>query len=160
NLLIAIFMEKTTKKNNRNSSKPSSQTEKDESSLTKNGTNGKGKREFDTVASNTRTIESTTVVKVTQCDVCGNDLRKAACIHAERRTKIDIVFEKTVTHVDAEVKHCTRCDSTVTGRFPSDMPGRLQYGNGLKAYVISLLICQMISLNRVQKMLKSIIGEV
>jgi transposase len=32
NLLIAIFLEKTTKKNNKNSNKPSSQTEKDESS--------------------------------------------------------------------------------------------------------------------------------
>lgn len=30
NLLIAIFLEKTTKKNNKNSSKPSSQTEKSE----------------------------------------------------------------------------------------------------------------------------------
>ena len=40
------------------------------------------------------------------------------------------------------------------------MPGPLQYGNGLKAYVINLLICQMISLNRVQKLVKSIIGEV
>lgn len=39
NLLIAIFLEKTTKKNNKNSSKPSSQTEKDESSLTNHGTN-------------------------------------------------------------------------------------------------------------------------
>jgi transposase len=41
NLLIAIFLEKTTKKNNKNSSKPSSQTEKDESSLTNHGTNSK-----------------------------------------------------------------------------------------------------------------------
>jgi transposase len=30
NLLIAIFLEKTTKKNNKNSSNPSSRTEKDE----------------------------------------------------------------------------------------------------------------------------------
>ena len=43
----------------------------------------------------------------------------------------------------------------VKGKFPSDMPGPLQYGNGLKAYIISLLVCQMISLNRVQKMIKS-----
>ena len=37
NLLIAIFLEKSTKKNNKNSSKPSSQTEKDESSTTHAG---------------------------------------------------------------------------------------------------------------------------
>src|SRR5277367_338112 len=53
NLLIAIFLEKTTKKNNKNSSKPSSQTEKDESALTKEGTNGKGKQESNAVANNT-----------------------------------------------------------------------------------------------------------
>lgn len=160
NLLIAIFLEKTTKKNNKNSSKPSSQTEKDESALTNTGTNGKGKQENNTTANNTRTVETITVSKVTRCDVCGEDLTKTACQHTERRTKIDIIFEKTVEHVDAEVKHCSNCDSTVKGTFPSDMPGPLQYGNGLKAYIISLLVCQMISLNRAQKMIKSIIGEI
>jgi len=40
------------------------------------------------------------------------------------------------------------------------MPGPLQYGNGLKAYVINLLVCQMISLNRAQKLVKSLIGEI
>lgn len=44
NLLIAIFLEKTTKKTDKNSSKPSSQTDKDESSTTTNkGSNSKGK---------------------------------------------------------------------------------------------------------------------
>src|ERR1700733_5364678 len=160
NLLIAIFLEKTTTKNNKNSSKPSSQTEKDESAITNTGTNGKGKQKYNTTANNTRTIETTTIAKVIQCDVCGQDLTKTACQHTERRTKIDIVFEKVVEHVDAEVKHCKNCDSTVKGTFPSDMRGPLQYGNGLKAYIISLLVCQMISLNRVQKLVKSLIGEI
>jgi transposase len=160
NLLIAIFLEKTTKKNNKNSSKPSSQTEKDESAITHTGTNGKGKQENNTTANNTRTVETITVTKVKRCDVCGEDLTKVICQHTERRTKIDILFEKKVEHVDAEIKHCPSCDSTVKGKFPSDMPGPLQYGNGLKAYIISLLVCQMISLNRVQKMIKSIIGEI
>lgn len=67
NLLIAIFLEKSTKKNNQNSSKPSSQTEKDESSTTHAGTNGKGKQESDAVANNTRTIETVTVAHVIHC---------------------------------------------------------------------------------------------
>src|SRR5471030_1778919 len=74
NLLIAIFLEKTTKKNNKNSSKPSSQTEKDESALTHTGTNGKGKQEKNATANNTRTIETVTVSKVTRCNICGEDL--------------------------------------------------------------------------------------
>jgi transposase len=159
NLLVAIFLEKTTKKNNKNSSKPSSQTEKDESSPPNPGTNGKGKHENNTAADNTRTVETTTVASVRRCDICGDDLSKAPCQHIERRTKIDIIFEKTVEHVDAEVKHCDTCDSTVKGQFPSDMPGPLQYGNGLKAYSINLLVGQMIALNRVQKLIKSMTGE-
>ena len=39
------------------------------------------------------------------------------------------------------------------------MSSPLQYGNGLKAY-IRLLVCQMISLNRTQKLIKSMIGEI
>jgi transposase len=159
NLLIAIFLEKSTKKNNKNSSKPSSQTEKDESSTTHAGTNGKGKQESDAVANNTRTIETVTVAHVTQCDVCGQDLTDATCEHTERRTKIDIVFETVIEHIDAEIKYCDNCDSIVKGKFPSDMPGPLQYGRGLKAFIINLLVCQMISLNRVQKLIKTLTGR-
>ena len=39
------------------------------------------------------------------------------------------------------------------------MQGPLQYGNGIKAYVIQLLVMQMISLNRVSKMLATFIGK-
>lgn len=159
NLLIAIFLEKTTKKNNKNSSKPSSQTDKDESSIIK-GSNGKGKAETNTSADNTRTVQHVTITKASMCDICGCDLSKIACEHIERRTKIDIVFEKVVEHVDAEIKTCPECDSTVKGTFPSDMPGPLQYGNGLRAYIINLLVCQMISLSRAQGMVKAIIGEI
>ena len=38
------------------------------------------------------------------------------------------------------------------------MPGPLQYGNGLKAYCINMLTCQMVALNRVQKSVKAMIG--
>lgn len=159
NLLIAIFLEKTTKKDNKNSSKPSSQTDKDESALGKEKTNGKGKPEDEATVNNTRTVETTTKILVTRCDVCGEDLSFVACEHIEKRTKIDIMFEKVVEHVEAQVKICPSCDATVKGQFPSDMPGALQYGNGLKAYVINLIIGQMVSLNRVQKLVQSMIGE-
>jgi transposase len=89
NLLIAIFLEKTTKKHNKNSSKPSSQTEKDESSITNAGTNGKGKKENNATADNTRTVETVSISKVTECDVCGKDLTRIPCQHKERRTQID-----------------------------------------------------------------------
>lgn len=157
-LILSIFLEKTTKKNSKNSSMPPSQTEKDESSL--KGTNGKGKLEHTTAVNNTRTVESVVISKVVECAVCGEDLIKTNCQHIERRTKIDIIFEKVVEHVDAEVKYCNNCDCITKGSFPKDMPGPLQYGNGLKAFAVNLLVCQMVALNRVQKLMTSMIGEV
>ena len=158
-LVLSIFLEKNTKKTNQNSSKPSSQTDKDESSLEQKGSKGKGKKEQDESAYNTRTIETTIISPVTLCDHCGEDLSNVPCQGHERRTKIDILFEKAVEHVDAEVKTCPSCHAQTKGTFPTDMPGSLQYGNGLKAYVIHLLVCQMISLNRVQKSIKAMISQ-
>ena len=159
-LILSIFLEKTTKKDNKNSSIPSSQTEKDESSLGHQGNNGKGKNENDTRAKNTRVRENVSISTVSFCDICAEDLTDVLCTHHERRTKIDIVFEKVVEHVDAEVKQCPACEATVKGKFPADMHGPLQYGDGLKAFVINLLVCQMVALNRAQKLVKSMIGEV
>jgi Transposase IS66 family len=48
----------------------------------------------------------------------------------------------------------------VKGSFPEDMPGRLQYGNGLKAFAIHLIISQMVALNRVQKQISAMMGMV
>lgn len=62
--------------------------------------------------------------------------------------------------MDAEVKHCPSCNATVKDSFPSDRHGPLQYGDGLKAFVINLLVGQVVALNRVQKLIKSMIGVV
>jgi len=159
-LILSIFLERITQKDNKNSSKPSSQTDKDDSSLSHQGSNGKGKNENKAVAHNTRVKETVTLSKVRICDVCAEDLTDSPCVDHERRTKIDIVFEKVVEHIDAEVKQCPTCDATVKGKFPSDMHGPLQYGDGLKAFVINLLVCQMVALNRVQKLVKSMMGVV
>lgn len=159
-LILAIFLERSTKKDSKNSSKPSSQTEKDETALGHHGSNGKGKSENKDQARNTRVKETVTISQVLTCDVCAQDLSGVPCIDHERRTKIDIVFEKVVDHVDAEIKRCPACDATVKGAFPSDRHGPLQYGDGLKAFVINLLVGQVVALNRVQKLVKSMIGIV
>ncbi len=148
-LILSIFLERSTKKDNKNSSKPSSQTEKDESALGHQGSKGKGKHENSGTTKNTRTRETVTLSSVNSCDVCGESLIDSPCTHIERRTKIDIVFEKVVEHVDAEIKQCPVCDSTVKGTFPADMHDPMQYGDGLKAFVVNLLVCQMVTLNRV-----------
>jgi transposase len=159
-LICAIFLEKSTTKNSRNSSKPSSQTDKDETALEQPGSKAKGKTERRQSAYNTRTIETTTVATVNSCTICGEDLTGITCHQHERRTKIDIIFEKTVEHVEAQVKNCPTCCAEVKGAFPADMPGPLQYGNGLKAYVINMLVCQMVALNRVQKAISAMMDQV
>ena len=160
NIILTIFMEKSTKKTSANSSIPRSQTAPDETSKMKKGkVDNDNEKPKVTMAGNTRTVETVTVIPVLACDRCGKDLSGFACECIERRTKIDIIFEKTVEHVDVEIKQCPACDSKVKAPFPHDMPGPLQYGNGIKAYVIQLLVAQMISLNRVVDMVAALIGR-
>ncbi len=158
-LILSVFLEKKTRKNSKNSSLPPSQTEKDETATSNAASKGKGKKVYGEVG-NTRIKETVTIAKIATCDSCGVVLDDTPCQDHERRTKIDIVFEKVVEHVDAEIKQCPNCEATVKGRFPEDMPGRLQYGNGLKAFAIHLIISQMVALNRVQKQISAMIGSV
>jgi len=157
-LVLSIFMEKQTKKTSKNSSIPPSQTTPDDTSIT-NKSNSGGKQKTVTMAGNTRTVETVTVLPVSSCTTCGKDLSKVDCICIERRTMIDIIFEKTEEHIDAEVKQCPACNNTVKASFPKDMAGPVQYGNGIKAYVIQLLVMQMMSLNRVADMVSVLIGR-
>jgi transposase len=159
-LILSIFLEKMIRKQSKNSSIPPSQTGKDDTAVSKPGSQGKGQTEHAMLAANARTVEQVSVVTVPTCEACGQDLCEVACRHYERRTHIDIVFEKVVEHIDAEVKQCPNCDSTVKAIFPTAFQGPLQYGDGLKAFVVNLLVCQMVSLNRTQKLLKSMVGEV
>lgn len=157
-VVLAVFMEKATKKNSANSSKPPSQTAKDDTSKTQPGTNSRGNLQNDALSSNTRTIETTHIAEVTVCEGCGKDLRHVPSRQRERRTKIDIIFEKVVTHIEADSKTCPVCQTLTKGQFPADMPGPLQYGTGIKAYVLNQLIAQMISLGRILKSIKTLIG--
>ena len=159
-VLMAIFMEKTTSKGRRNSSIPPSQTDKEDSAATRPGAKGKGVKQNDARSRHSRTVITTEVAAVDACAGCGADLGDTPSRSKQRRTRIDILFEKVVHRVDAQVKDCPRCRQRTTGRFPADMPGPLQYGNGIKAYVMNLLIAQMVSLDRVCKSLKTLIDVV
>jgi len=159
NIVLSIFLEKSTKKTSKNSSIPSSQSEEDVTTPEKTRKDQKAKKEQLHMSGNTRSVENIEISHVVKCKFCGCDLRKVSCDHTERRTQIDIVFEKRVDHIDAEVKKCPSCSSTTKGKFPVNMSGPLQYGNGIKSYVIQLLVMQMMSLNRVSKMLVSLIGN-
>jgi len=159
-VLMAVFMEKNTRKNNRNSSLPSSQTGKDDDTAPQSGTNAKGKRDNNTRSGNTRTVETVALAPVDRCHSCGEDLSDIPCQGHERRTRIDIVFEKVLSHVDAEIKQCPRCQAQSKGTFPRDLSGPVQYGLGIKAYILNLLLAQMLSLKRVQQSINTLIDQV
>jgi transposase-like protein len=159
-LILSIFLERQTRKNSKNSSLPPSQTDKDDTSLPPKDSHKKGKQENNTIADNVRVVENVTLSEVHSCDVCGENLQKCSAQGYERRTKIDIIFEKVVDHIDAEIKQCHVCESITKGSFPADRHGPLQYGSGIKAFIINLLVMQMVSLNRVQKLVKSMMGTV
>jgi len=63
-----------------------------------------------------------------------------------------------LTHVDAEIKSCPHCEGETRGAFPEAFSGPVQYGAGIKAYVLNLVIAQMISLKRAQQSIQSLIG--
>lgn len=157
-LILSIFLERQTRKTNKNSSLPSSQTDKDETALSVPHSSTKRRHAPGTV-DNHRHSETLSVARVECCDVCGSSLKAVAFSAHERRTKIDIVFEKVVEHVDAEIKQCPECHRTVKGLFPADMPGPRQYGNGIKAYLINLMVSQMMPLGRTQALTESLLGE-
>jgi len=149
-VLMAVFMEKSTPKTSRNASVPPSQTPKDDETASQPSTQSKGPDQNLERAHHTRTVETVAVAPVTACGSCGADLCETPCQGHERRTRIDLLFEKVVSHVDAEIKSCSRCHAVTKGTFPADLSGPLQYGTGIKAFVLHLLTSQMVALKRVQ----------
>lgn len=157
-IMVTAFLEKSVKKNSKNSSLSSSQVEKD-NSATKPGTNGKGRSENDRLASNHREVTTEELLTVPACTACGEDLQNQQADSYEQRIKIDIVFEKRVHKVTAEIKCCPQCDTVNKAKFPKDMPGPLQYGTGLKSYIINLLVAQMVPLKRCQQMIRAMVDQ-
>ena len=62
--------------------------------------------------------------------------------------------------MEAERKACPHGGQQTKGAFPPDLAGPRQYGPGLKAYVLHLLVAQMVALKRVQQTVQTLIDEV
>jgi len=153
------FLEKNTRKNNRNFSLSSSQTGEDESAKRTPGAKSKGSGGQGQPFDKSRTIESIQTIPVSSCSCCGEDLSGIDASEHERRTRIDMVFEKTVEHFDAEIKTCPSCQASTKGEFDADLLVPQQYGVGVKAYVLNLLVTQMIKFNRAGKLVHALLGQ-
>ena len=157
-ILIAIFLEKTTKNTSTNSSIPPSQTGKDETKKSSKKNRDTSEAENSMTGENfeTTTVEEVSTVEV--CDSCGTDLSDIESSAREQRVLRDIKFTVVEVKVDAEIKDCPACSARTKGRFPENMPGPLQSGNGIKAFVINLLVTQMVSLNRPVALVQAMSG--
>lgn len=91
NMLVAVFMEKSTRKTSKNSSIPSSQTGEDKSA-SGSPSNGMGTPEKDIPFNNSRSVETEEVAPVSSCSKCGENLSTVSVTDHERRTRIDLVL--------------------------------------------------------------------
>ena len=73
------------------------------------------------------TVETVAIAPVSTCATCGANLSETPCEGHERRTRIDLLFEKVVSHVDAEIKGCPRCYSAPK-TFIVTIPANVQVG--------------------------------
>jgi len=157
-VLMAVFMERNTVKTRANSALPPSRSPQDDTAVSRPGSRSKGKSIEHADSANTRTVESVTVSLVESCDHCGEDLRRVRSHQHERRTRIDVVFEKVVEHIDAEIKRCPHCREATRAPFPTAFAGPVQYGSGIRAYALHLMMAQMVTLKRVQQSIRTLIG--
>ena len=92
------------------------------------------------------TVEEVSTVEI--CNSCGGGLLGIEPSAREQRVLFDLEYRLVEKKVVAEIKVCPERRTRTKGRFPENMPGPLQYGVGLQALVINLLVAQMLSLRR------------
>lgn len=155
-ILSAVFLEKTTRKNSSNSGLPPSKNEGSNG----NRNQGSGDRAaLGDVASNTRQLETSETVSPLTCSHCDEDLQDVKVKTTDARIKVDILYEVVTHTVTSEVKECPQCHELTKGRFPEGMDGKLQYGDGIKAAIINFLCVQMMSLQRCQEHMMGMLGK-
>ena len=89
-MLIAILLEKTTKKTSKNSSIPPSQTDKDEAKKSPKKNRDTSAAENSMTGENFKTITVEEISTVEVCDSCGTDLSDIDPSAREQRVLLDI----------------------------------------------------------------------
>ena len=157
-ILTAVLLEKKPKKTSTNSSIPPSQTDKDETKKAPTKDRDTSAAENSMTGENFETTTVEEIFTVEVCDSCGTDLSDIEPSAREQRVLRDIKFTVVELKVAAEIKDCPECRARTKGSFPENMPGPLQYGNGIKAFMINLLVTQMVSLNRAVGLVQAMSG--
>jgi len=98
--------------------------------------------------------------KVDTCDNCGLSLTSVSAVRVERRQVFDIPPLKIlVTEHRAETKQCPCCQSVVRARFPRGVRRAVQYGLYLRAFIVYLLVFQLIPYDRIATLFRDLFGH-
>ena len=138
-----IELEKQTKKNSGNSSKPPSSDGLSKpprtSSLRENGKNKSGGQPGHK-GKTLKQAETPDIIKkhiLTSCPDCHHSLLPSPLFGIVKRQVFDIPPPKIeVTEHQAEIKYCTCCNKTVTAVFPSDVRAPVQYGGVIRSWSV------------------------
>ncbi len=155
---ITVLLERTTRRTSASSGLPPSQTEKDRTARPGRQDSGKGAKPNLRSGANRRKAIVGKTVTAESCEACGAGLAGVEPVSRERRILYDITFETVGHRVEAEVRECPDCRARTRGRFPDTLPGPRQYGVGLQAFIINLLVAHMLSLRRAVALVQAISG--
>ena len=155
-IVVAIFLEKKPRKNSSNSGLPPSQNNGSNGNRNKGNGDRAGLGQAVSNVQHTETSETTTPETCSKCD---EDLRGVKVTGTDERQKIDILYEVVTHTVIAEIKACPNCGKSNKGSFPEGMDGKIQYGDSVKAMIINFMCVQMMSLQRLQEHMMSIMGR-
>lgn len=90
---------------------------------------------------------------------CGTSLKEVAGKIEESRQVFEIPEPKlTVTQYDKVTKTCPCCGICHTGTFPSEVPARVQYGTGLRAFAVLLNTVYHMPLRKVRRLMLDLFG--
>jgi len=95
----------------------------------------------------------------TKCNGCSNTGKCTCCGVSDTRYEVDIRIDTKVTaHQVLSFKCQKESGAVLTGSFPANITGTMQYGDNLEALAISLNTVGMMGINRTHDILSAVFG--
>ena len=157
-VVVIALLEKKTRKTSENSGIPPSSDPSKKGNRNKKGENS-GKKSPSSQLDNSKVEKKEETLSPKTCSNCNADLEDGKVVDTEQRKEIDIEYVVVETTVTAETKECPECQEKTKASFPEGMDGPIQYGDGIKALIINLLMGQMLPIQRTQEYLMGLIGR-